>query len=278
MPHRTADTIRYGTASRETKARTGDDLAASRDWSADAPPNKHRSSPIIAEAPERERRRDDRERRQSGRQRERATHRVRGKKTEAAVLSEKNTKRPDPLSPRVYFVIASFSRERERPAAGTKEERRTGVHKRIAPHVRRGTVVSPVSASDLRRVRFSLESGESIYSPCVTSKSPAGRREKTGRRPRERRGRDEGWKAGRQAGRPRRPEPSPCRRRRRRRRRPSPLLSPPRLVSSRFVSSRLTSSLTFGSLARLSRKLEPFFRERVEACWRYQATGANRGR
>lgn len=38
-------------ASRETKARTGDDLAASRDWSADAPPNKHRSSPIIAEAP-----------------------------------------------------------------------------------------------------------------------------------------------------------------------------------------------------------------------------------
>lgn len=37
-------------ASRETKARTGDDLAASRDWSADAP-NKHRSSPIIAEAP-----------------------------------------------------------------------------------------------------------------------------------------------------------------------------------------------------------------------------------
>lgn len=45
-------TGRYGTAtSRETKARTGDDLAASHDWSADAPPNKHRSSPIIAEAP-----------------------------------------------------------------------------------------------------------------------------------------------------------------------------------------------------------------------------------
>lgn len=39
------------THSRETKARTGDDLAASCDWSADAPPNKHRSSPIIAEAP-----------------------------------------------------------------------------------------------------------------------------------------------------------------------------------------------------------------------------------
>jgi len=39
------------TSSRETKARTGDDLAVSRDWSADALPNKHRSSPIIAEVP-----------------------------------------------------------------------------------------------------------------------------------------------------------------------------------------------------------------------------------
>jgi len=57
--------------------------------------------------------------RQRARERER---RVRGKKTEAAVLSEKNTERPDPLSPRVYFVIASFSRERERPVAETKEE------------------------------------------------------------------------------------------------------------------------------------------------------------
>ncbi|KYN41373.1 hypothetical protein ALC56_04525 [Trachymyrmex septentrionalis] len=47
---------------------------------------------------EREGRRDGRERRQSGR----------------------------------YFVIASFSRERERPAAGTKEERRIEVHKRSA--------------------------------------------------------------------------------------------------------------------------------------------------
>lgn len=64
---------------------------------------------------------------------ERDIPRVRGKKTEA-LRSEKNTERPDPLSPRVSSVIASFSRERgeRRPPAGTKKEerRKTGVHKR----------------------------------------------------------------------------------------------------------------------------------------------------
>ena len=116
--------------------------------------------------------------------------------------------------------------------------------------------MSPVSASDLRRVRFSLESGESIYSLCVTSKSPTERREKTGRRLRERRGRDEGWKAGRQASTTRAialSSPSPS----------SPLLSPPRLVSSRFVSPHLVSHVRISRVyhANLSRFFESGFFE-----------------
>jgi len=186
---------------------------------------------------------------------------VRGKKTEA-VRSEKNTERPDPLAPRVFLVIASFSRERERPAAGTKEERRTGVHKRNQRKKRK----KQVSRARCRRRdrhlfprsrRARCRSGESITPPCVTSKSPAGRREKTGRRPGGRReGRTKGGRqAGRQASTTRAIALSSSSS-------SSPLLSPrlassrpvpSRLVSFRLVSSRRASSHVRLSLARVYR-------------------------
>jgi len=220
---------------------------------------------------EREREREAKgQRSEPERKTEKETYRVRGKKTEA-VRSEKNTERPDPLAPRVFLVIASFSRERERPAAGTKEERRTGVHKRNQRKKRK----KQVSRARCRRRdrhlfprsrRARCRSGESITPPCVTSKSPAGRREKTGRRPGGRReGRTKGGRqAGRQAGlddpshrlvvvvvvvavvvaSPRFVSSRPV---------------PSRLVSSRLVSPRLVSRSAL-SRARLPHKPSRFLR------------------